>query len=608
MNQYTVTIDGREYDVDAPDPNTAWAWANSFHVQQQAARQQQILADQAAQAERFKADEAARPWLQRAAINLGAGLDTAWQGAKQLVGRGPSDEELREQRALKSQAAENMTGGGLLQVAGEVLPTLAVPAGGFVKGAQALTGGRILKNASLAKKAIADAALAGGVAGALQPTLDNESRIVNTAVGAAGGAAVPAAVQGAKVLRRTLTQAGAKERAADRILRDVGEGEARQAVADIQTYYPKGAEDIPLSTAGVTQNPKIAVLERASRARDPAQWAQLDEATNRAAWQNVQRATQNADELERLRQARSENWMQRQGEASAAVRPAKFAKELEGFYSKIEQALKSPPGQNQMRPVLLEIKRQLDELGPEITPEHMMTLRANMQGAIKGTPDNVFATAPRTDPYYISLKQELDRILNDVTGGKWQKVVEGYAKDSAPVQAAKSAKGIRETFETPEGVLRTGDVGGVPRVTEARLRQALASKGESKFGDALTPESRQRLAATLEALNRQNITQRVKNAGTGGGGSNTLMDTAALLARRQMPASGVIERLWNVAVKRGDEMLQQEIDLLLRDPEAFRASIVKALEAGQPLPRAKAEILAALQRAPGVSLPALTNE
>lgn len=33
MNQYTVTVDGFDYDVDAPDENTAWAWANDYHKQ-----------------------------------------------------------------------------------------------------------------------------------------------------------------------------------------------------------------------------------------------------------------------------------------------------------------------------------------------------------------------------------------------------------------------------------------------------------------------------------------------------------------------------------------------------------------------------------------------
>ena len=36
MNPYVVTVEGREYEVDAPDEDTAWAWANEYHMEQTA--------------------------------------------------------------------------------------------------------------------------------------------------------------------------------------------------------------------------------------------------------------------------------------------------------------------------------------------------------------------------------------------------------------------------------------------------------------------------------------------------------------------------------------------------------------------------------------------
>jgi hypothetical protein len=618
--RFVVTVDGTDYEVDAPDERTAWRWANAVHERsmREQAEQQRATAERRARAvaemqqqerQRFDEAERARPLLERAAINLGAGFDTLLQGAKQLVGRGPTDAELAESREIKARAAENMPGGALLQVAGETLPTLTVPAGAFATGARLLTGGRLLKNASRLKTAVADTALAGGAAGALQPVAENESRLANMALGTAGGAVVPAAVQGVPRLVRALTEKGARARAGEAVVEALGEPNAQRTAAAVDAYLARGANEIPLSTAAIANSNELAALERAARARNPAEWAALDADTDRAVWRNIEQATSNADDLERLRAVRSQNWIDRQTQAVQSARADRFQKELADFYQNLEQALRSPPGQNQMRPVLLEIKRQLDELGPDITPEHLMTLRANMQGAIKGTPDNPFATAPRTDPYYISLKQELDRILNDVTGGKWQDVVAGYAADSVPVQAAKSSKAIREAFVTPEGVLRSGDLGGVPRVTEARLRQALAAKGESKFGDALDPSSRRVLEKTLDALNRQNITQRIKTAGTGGGGSNTAMDLLAQKATAK--ASSVVPflgPLYQAARDRGDDLLMREIDRLLREPDAFVQGVRQTLKAGQPLPRAQAEILAALQRAPGVALPALLHE
>lgn len=609
MNQYVVTVDGQEYDVDAPDEGTAWRWAKQFHAERMAKRQKAIQDEEAATREQFRRQEAERPWLEKAVTNIGAGMDTLWQGAKQLVGAGPSEEELRDKRERDAMLSEVTPGGGALQVAGQILPTLAVPAGAYARGAQLLTGGRVLKNATTLKKAIADSAIAGGTFGALMPTAENESRALNILGGAVGGAAVPAAFGGAKKLYRTMTHRGAAARAGDVMLETLGgEQGAKNAVAAIDTYYPKGAEDIPLSTAAILENPKLGMAERASRARDPAKWLPLDEATNKAAFENIERATANADKLDELRALRQENWLSRQAKASSSVKQGKFLKELDKLYQNIEQALKSPPGQNQMRPVLLEIKRQFDELGPEITPEHLMTLRANMQGAIRGQPGNVFESAPRTDPYYISLKQEFDRILNNVTGGKWQKVIEGYAKESAPVQAAKSSQAIRDFFETPQGVSRTSDLGGHPTVSNARLRRALAKFGENKYGDALEKETRQRLEATVEALRKAELPQRLKAAGTAGGGSNTAMDIAAIAAHRGIPGGGILQQLWSSAAHRGDRLLQEEIDNLLLNPEAFKASVLDALRRGEPLSPAKAQILAVLHRAPTATGPLLLSE
>ena len=33
MPKYEVDVGGKTYEVDAPDPNTAWQWANYTHIQ-----------------------------------------------------------------------------------------------------------------------------------------------------------------------------------------------------------------------------------------------------------------------------------------------------------------------------------------------------------------------------------------------------------------------------------------------------------------------------------------------------------------------------------------------------------------------------------------------
>src|SRR5580765_1832288 len=135
MPGFKVTVEGKSYRVDAPDPNTAWDWANQYHAEAGAKREQAVKADQAATGERFKADEAARPWWEKTAINLGAGMDTAIEGGKLLlakagIGEGVSDEELRESRRVKEGAAEAAPYyGRLAQIAGEAAPAALIPMG-----------------------------------------------------------------------------------------------------------------------------------------------------------------------------------------------------------------------------------------------------------------------------------------------------------------------------------------------------------------------------------------------------------------------------------------------------------------------------------------------
>jgi hypothetical protein len=66
----------------------------------------------------------------------------------------------------------------------------------------------------------------------------------------------------------------------------------------------------------------------------------------------------------------------------------------------------------------------------------------------------------------------MEAILNRATGGKWQEVPAGYRLESGPVAEAKGLAAIHDKFVSPSGVINVGELGGVPRVTEARLRQA----------------------------------------------------------------------------------------------------------------------------------------
>lgn len=563
---------------------------------------------------------------EKALVNLGAGIDSAWQGAKQILPgfKGASDEEVRDKRARDKALAANTdlgvgadwmpTAGSAAQFVGEALPTLAVPAG-------AATGvaGRVLPRAmqALVSTPIRAGAAGGALAGALQPTLSTESRAINTGLGAAGGAVLPGAMAAYTKGRRMLTQGGTMERAGEKFVQDLGEQGAQDAAVGAGLYYPRHAENIPMSTATALRNPRIAMMERESRSSNPAAWSPFDDQSAAAVWNNVERGTANAADLGEHQAARSAGWNDRATAAFNNLKPRNWKNELEGFKANIEQAKMSPAGQNQMRGVLNEIDRQITELGDNITPQHLAALRAQMSGAIKGAPDSPFATAPRSDPYYISLKDELDRILNQSTGGKWQRVPEGYAADSVPVGAAKTSQAIRETFMTPQGITRGAERGGVPNVSAARLSQTMAKNAEHpRFGDQMAPESRDILQATLDALRGKDYLQQVKGTGTSGGGSDTVMNAMNVYAQRRAGHGGsdsgaimsALKSLWNVAQERGDKRLNDEITRALQNPDHFVAMIDAARRSNAPISATQQAVYSAIAGGSGAAAPALMQQ
>lgn len=158
MARYEVTgPDGARYEITAPDTASeqeVMQYAQSQFGRRSTDRQARIAEMQAEENRRRDDFERSLPAWQRAAINVGAGMDSAWQGAKQIgrrltgdsgktmsdlvTGGNSEDDAIREKRALDEYAASLITGGGALQIAGEVAPTLVLPAGAIVRGGQAL--------------------------------------------------------------------------------------------------------------------------------------------------------------------------------------------------------------------------------------------------------------------------------------------------------------------------------------------------------------------------------------------------------------------------------------------------------------------------------------
>jgi hypothetical protein len=210
---------------------------------------------------------------------------------------------------------------------------------------------------------------------------------------------------------------------------------------------------------------------------------------------------------------------------------------------------------------------------------------------------NAFTAAPRSSPMRLQVMEQLDYILNRATDGKWQQVVNDYASGSRLVDQSKAAGRVRDSVydrNTGRVLGVSADAAGdVPKITEAGLGRAI-NRGADRAGNVqLSNAAQSRLRAVLEALRRQNITQRVARTATAGGGSNTASDTIAAAAAGQAAdvIGGVAGTPGSIVARGGIDALRafantqrdQALANALQNPQELRRILEQIERSGQPL-------------------------
>lgn len=235
--------------------------------------------------------------------NLGAGANRVVQGVKQLFGQGRSDADIEESRKIDEKLAEGRTGGGATQFLGEMLASTPVTmgvGGVLAKGATkvapklaqwaAKQGGRSVNLGTTAR-----AATEGAAGGLLNETTEDESGTLNTLIGGAAGAALPAVVAGGRRLHKALSKKNAPNRAAKAFEEQLGPKNMDE-IGD--ALHSPNQPELPLSTAATANNPALASLERGARTRGTNDWAfEHDKKVAEKAWDKLKTATSDADEL-----------------------------------------------------------------------------------------------------------------------------------------------------------------------------------------------------------------------------------------------------------------------------------------------------------------------
>lgn len=532
---------------------------------------------------------------QKLLANLGAGIDTTVQGVKQLFGAGPSDQDLQESRGIKEHLAEKTTGGGLAQTAGELLPTIPLGMGASglaAKAAPALMAGRAAP--------YVQGALEGAGIGGVQPVTSDESRLANAATGALGGAAAPvlakAVAGGARGVGRlaerplaALEQTGLSPtgqffserggaRALSKTLKQQGVTEAEAATT---AYKPHPFLDEGPTASMVTQSPKIAGLERASRAVSPEEWMAKDQALADARWKMLDEGLNTSADTAALRGA-ADTVGQGVNKIYSAVGPKRFIAEMDQFFGQIQQAKSSAPyrGNPAVKTAVDYVEGTMRDAG-SVTPELLHTMRKTLRSGMVGTPglgDQAVRAASK-EPFVNSLADRMDEILDKSSKGKYGQWKEDYGTAMTRLERSKADENLRNTFSDQAGVGRVPPtaLGGAPDVSPAKLRSAINNFGVLKQGpqkgkDVLSTGSRDVAEGVLSDLDAQQILQRAKKAGTSLGGSNTAMDVAKMTGAALYSPHTAVLQLVNMASSRAYTDAQRRmLAEVLQDPARLRA-------------------------------------
>jgi hypothetical protein len=571
---------------------------------------------------------------QKVLANIGGGMMDLATGARQfytdMTGTAAEKAAMRaevEEKRKRDEALAESTPGGkyvgkALQIGGSVAPTLAVPVGSAFNALTALPRAMGLMRAAPATARLgtatlaADAALTGGTLGAIEPVGENESRGSNVLKGAALSGATPLAIAGGNQVRRMVTQSGGAERAGEQLASELGDPVVLRQTIERLRGAQSGSQPIPLSTAAQLSDAQLARLEAGSRARSGANWYDFDQQQARAVSDELMRATRGAENVGAQKAARAGNRSVLYNQAMSTINEPAFARDLTGFRANLDAATRSAEASNPaVRNMLTQLSDEIDRLGPDFTPEHLATIRANLSSKAPIVPTNAYQAAPRESPATMSVLQEVDNILNNATNNRWQSVVSSYKRDSDIVRSSQAAGKVRESFIDPAtGRVRgvSADVAGdVPKITEAGLGRALDLARGPRKELVLDPTVNARLEAILGALRQQNIVQGVKRSATAGGGSNTESDRLAAQAAGSAadalagaaggPAAAAgragLDALRSLATRNRDQALAEA----LQNPQQMIQLLQQQLARGEPLTPLQQQVLAILRGAPAAA-------
>jgi hypothetical protein len=440
--------------------------------------------------------------------NIGAGMNKTVQGVKQLFGQGGSDEDILARRKLDEQLAEGQTGGELLQLGGEMVAS-ALPAGGAAAGtAKVLTklpwAGKALaalgsKGGRVANVGTMGRGVAEGAAGSLlNETTSDESDLMNAALGGGASLIVPAVSGVGGKLVRTLSKKNAPNRAAKVFEKQLGPDDMMD-IGHRVTNNP--GTKLPLTTAAVAENPKLAALERGARGRNDAGYLQ-DRKVADTAWAELKGATGAADELTD-RVADRELMMATTKQGMEASNHPTLTRRAANDVSDAAEALRTFPEVRQSP----EVSRIIGEV--EVLLQHPDKTAADFGSQYWRLNQmiNEGSFTPEAKGALMKMRDAVQEAADTASGSpQFTDMLSRYKVEEGLVKGSESAKKIREMFVDEQGIPQTPrNWFGTPEVTSQRLRQAVSKHGADQYGSTLDDAARKQLNELEGELTRHEM-------------------------------------------------------------------------------------------------------
>jgi len=499
MKTYEVDVGGRTYEVDAPDENTAWTWANQVHGEKA-----QRLADLTAQ---YQAEDAVTydptagmSGFEKARANLGAGFMDVAMGVQQLLGQKTgadyTEKRQRDERLAKSQPylgkALQVTGAALPAVAATIPAVMAAPAG-----AATVAGGAIL----------------GGLTGLTTPVEGDiaKGKFLQTALGAAtGGAAnkvmpmLPAALGRAQRSLARLTGGGRQKLANEAFLEAVENPAAARAAIARYRDVPGTQPTVPQ----ITGNQAMLGTERRlaeTGGEAAAQLAAQRQASNRARYQFLTDEFGRADPVA-MRQAASEYAQTAKPTAfTAPFQPMQVMGEL----GRLRNATGNARAQAVYSEIQDRIRAALQSRNPVEQLHQVRMFELDDRLSSLAQTDRKLASAMSRD--LMGVKKALDNALDKATDGQWKPFLDGYSQRMRQVEQAEAGEALLGRINQA-----APDVTGTPSVAASRqsvLRKAQGATDD--FGNPLYSDTGQAtIDDTLRSLDVEARTQAVRPAGS----------------------------------------------------------------------------------------------